>query len=188
MSRPFEQRGKAIIKRLPPNARVAEVGVLIGVLSEYILRHRKDVTLYMIDSWQTADKQPAHYRATGDAHANHFDPDRVRAHRREAENRAHHFPGRARIMAMTSVEAATKFPDGSLDHVFVDADHSYIGVKTDLQAWVPKIRPGGWIGGHDYKNPDPAFKFEVEKAVDEWAAATGRTVETDANFTWFARV
>lgn len=188
MARPFEQRGKAIIRRLPPSARVVEVGVLIGVLSEYLLRQRKDITLYMVDSWQTADKQPDHYRATGDAHANHFDPARVKRHRAEAENRARHFPGRARIMAMTSLEAAKQFPDASLDHVFIDADHSYLGVKADLAAWVPKVRAGGWVGGHDYNNPDPAFKFEVSRAADEWAEATGRKIETDANFTWFARV
>lgn len=188
MVKPFEQRGKAIIRRLPPQAKVVEVGVLVGALSEFLLRARKDITLYMVDSWQTADKQPDHYKATGDVHANHSDPARVRSHRAEAENRARHFPGRARVMAMASIEAAASFPDASLDHVFLDADHSYVGVNADIDAWLPKIKPGGWIGGHDYKNTDPAFKFEVDKAVDAWAYATGRTVETDANFTWFARV
>lgn len=186
--KPFEQRGSAIIQRLPKNAAVAEVGVLLGVLSEFLLRQRKDVTLLMVDSWQTADKQPDCYKATRDDHALHTDPKRVRSHREQAENRARHFPGRANIMAMTSIEAAALVPDASLDLVFLDADHSREGVTADIAAWFPKVKAGGWIGGHDYKNSDPRFRFGVTEAVDEWARATGRTVETDANFTWFSRV
>ena len=185
--KPFEQRGSAIIRRLPSNASMAEVGVLLGVLSEYVLRQRKDISLLMIDSWQTTDKQPESYKATGDDHALHSDPKRVLSHRQQAENRARHFPGRATIMAMTSLEAAAKVSDASLDMVFLDADHSYEGVKADLAAWLPKVKPGGWIGGHDYANTDPRFRFGVTEAVDEWAADYGCDVEVDANFTWFAR-
>lgn len=185
--KPFEQRGNAIIRRLPPNAQVVEVGVLIGVLSEYLLRQRTDITLYMVDSWRPAEQQPEQYRATGDLHATHSIK-KVREHRAQAENRASHFHERAVIMPLTSLEAATEFPDASLDLVFLDADHSYQGVMADLQAWLPKVKPGGWIGGHDYRNPDPAFRFGVTRAVDEWTAATGRAVEADANFTWFASV
>jgi predicted O-methyltransferase YrrM len=187
MVKPFEQRGGAIIRRLPQNARVAEVGVLIGILSEYLLRNRTDITLYMVDSWLEAGEQPDQYRATGDVHANH-NRKIVRDHRAQAENRARHFHGRAQVMAVPSLAAATRFNDAELDLVFLDADHSYAGVRADIAAWLPKVKPGGWIGGHDYKNPDPAFRFGVTEAVDEWAEATGRKIETDANFTWFARV
>lgn len=185
----FEQRGSAIIKRLPKGAAVAEIGVLLGVLSEYMLRQRPDITLLMIDSWQTADKQPEAYRATGDVHANHTDMARVADHRRQAERRAGHFPDRAKIMAMTSAKAAKKVKDGSLDLVFLDADHSYPGIKADLELWVPKVKPGSWIGGHDYRNVTPDYDFSgVDRAVEEWASAWGVPVEADLNFTWFARV
>lgn len=184
--KPVEQRGRAIIKRLPKGAAVAEVGVLLGVLSEYLLRQRPDISLLMIDNWQTADKQPEAYKETGDLHAHHTEVWRVEDHRRQAENRARHFPGRAEVMAMSSVEAAALVSDGSLDLVFLDADHSYEGVKADLAAWVPKVRRGGWIGGHDYQNHEPGYDFSgVKRAVDEWSTGP---VETDLNFTWFARI
>lgn len=186
--KPFEQRGSAILKRLPGNAVAAEVGVLLGVLSEHLLRRRPDLRLFMVDNWQTADKQPEAYRATGDDHALHADPVRVASHRRQAEGRARQFPGRAIIMPVASIEAASTIADGSLDLVFLDADHSYDAVKADLAAWLPKMKLGGWIGGHDYRNSDPRFRFGVDRAVDEWAAASGRVIETDLNFTWFARV
>jgi hypothetical protein len=49
-----------------------------------------------------------------------------------------------------SIEAAEQFANGTLDLVFIDADHSYEGCKADIEAWRPKLRPGGWLTGHDY--------------------------------------
>ncbi|TXI03390.1 MAG: class I SAM-dependent methyltransferase [Rhizobium sp.] len=183
--KPFEERGHAILKRLPFNAIAAEVGVLIGQLSEYLLAQRQDLQLLMVDNWLTTDQQPEAYRATGDDHALHADSARVRSHRQQAEARAKRFGARAAIMPMASVEAASRLEDGMLDLVFIDADHSYEGVKADIAAWLPKIKGGGWIGGHDYRNPDPRFRFGVDRAVDE---AFGSRVETDANFTWWVSV
>lgn len=187
--KPFEQRGSAVLKHLPVNAVAAEIGVLRGMMSEYLMRNHPTLKLFMVDSWQTAEHQPEHYRATGDVHASHTDPKRVATHRKEAENRARAFPGRAVIVPALSVDAAATIKDGSLDLVFVDADHSYEGVKADLTAWVPKVKAGGWIGGHDYGNTDPAYDFSgVDRAVNEWASAWGVAVQTDINFTWFARL
>jgi predicted O-methyltransferase YrrM len=52
-----------------------------------------------------------------------------------------------------SVEAALDFKDESQDFVFIDADHSYEAVKADIEAWYPKVRPGGMLAGHDYNEP-----------------------------------
>ncbi len=49
-----------------------------------------------------------------------------------------------------SVSAAAIFGDGSVDFVFLDANHAYESVSNDLRAWWPKIRPGGTLAGHDY--------------------------------------
>jgi predicted O-methyltransferase YrrM len=51
---------------------------------------------------------------------------------------------------MTSLEAAKKFKDKSLDFVFIDASHEYEDVKDDILAWIPKVKPGGIISGDDY--------------------------------------
>jgi len=55
--------------------------------------------------------------------------------------------------------------DGSLDLVFIDADHSYEAVKNDLSFWYNKIRVGGWLMGDDYNSCHPG----TTKAVDEFA-------------------
>ena len=49
-----------------------------------------------------------------------------------------------------TVTASEQFEDGSLDWLFVDADHTYEGVTADIVAWWPKLKPGGLISGHDY--------------------------------------
>ncbi len=49
-----------------------------------------------------------------------------------------------------SVEVLSQIPDASLDFVYLDAMHDYDNVKKDIEAWLPKIKKGGWIGGHDF--------------------------------------
>lgn len=49
-----------------------------------------------------------------------------------------------------SWEGAALYGDQSLDWVYIDADHHYEPVCQDIDAWLPKIKPGGVISGHDY--------------------------------------
>jgi hypothetical protein len=48
-----------------------------------------------------------------------------------------------------SVDAAALFDDGSLDAVFVDGSHIYSDVLADIDAYLPKIKNGGIMFGHD---------------------------------------
>ncbi len=52
-----------------------------------------------------------------------------------------------------STASATMFGDESVDFCFVDASHTSDGVKRDINAWWPKIKHGGVLGGHDYRWP-----------------------------------
>ena len=51
---------------------------------------------------------------------------------------------------MPSVLAALRFADEELDAVYIDGDHSETAVRADLAAWIPKVKKGGLIAGHDY--------------------------------------
>jgi predicted O-methyltransferase YrrM len=53
----------------------------------------------------------------------------------------------------TSVEAAKDFPDQMLDCVYIDAEHDYNSVKTDVSTWKHKIKKGGILSGHDFMLP-----------------------------------
>lgn len=53
------------------------------------------------------------------------------------------------VIKADSVEASKGFPDGYFDVVFIDADHRYNHVKSDITAWIKKVRVGGVLCGHD---------------------------------------
>lgn len=55
-----------------------------------------------------------------------------------------------KVLHMTSMEAALIAGSEVFDFIFLDADHTYEHVKHDLNAWYPKLRPGGVFCGHDY--------------------------------------
>lgn len=50
----------------------------------------------------------------------------------------------------TNPKVIELFADSFFDFVYIDGDHSYIGAKSDLMNYYPKVRRGGVIAGHDY--------------------------------------
>lgn len=74
--------------------------------------------------------------------------------------------GRLNTNQMTSVEAVSLFEDESLDFVYIDGDHSYEAVVSDIAAWYPKLKTNGLLCGHDYI-PE-SNQLTVVKAVDEF--------------------
>ena len=88
---------------------------------------------------------------------------------------------RITIYHQDSVEAAQNLVDGSLDLCFIDADHSYVGVKRDIEAYYTKVRSGGYLGGHDFGNKRLPG---VKKAIDEF----GRPYLLDIGKTWWMEV
>ena len=63
---------------------------------------------------------------------------------------------------MTSELASFLYDNNSLDFIFIDAAHDYDNVINDIKNWLPKLKPGGCIAGHDY------FTSEgIQKAVKE---------------------
>lgn len=72
-----------------------------------------------------------------------------------------------------SAEAAHFFTDASVDFVFLDANHDHDWVKKDILAWLPKVRKGGIIAGHDATRP------EVERVLKTvFPDAVGKDVES----------
>lgn len=162
----------------------AEIGVFTADLSSRLLK-RNDLTLYMIDPWGVSDKD-SEYAKTGDFHAELTQVQQDRYFENAREVVSIH-GNRAKIIRKASIEAAKDIDDGSLDFVFIDADHSYEGCRADIAAWMPKIKAGGLLCGHDYKNIDYPC-FGVEQAVDEFSANNNLPVELGDNFTWFIQL
>jgi predicted O-methyltransferase YrrM len=89
-------------------------------------------------------------------------------------------PDRCTILPVDTTQAAKQVEDGSLDFIFIDAGHSYEAVRDDIAAWASKVKPGGWVGGHDYHASHPG----VIQAVDE---AYGDTVQHLEDAIWWIR-
>jgi cephalosporin hydroxylase len=53
-----------------------------------------------------------------------------------------------------TTEMADRHRDRPIRFLFIDADHSYDGVKADFETWSPYVVPGGFIVFHDYAIPD----------------------------------
>lgn len=75
-------------------------------------------------------------------------------------------------LELPSLEAVLGFDDESLAFVYIDAAHDYYNVKADILAWMPKVKKGGILAGHDYNHPP------VRKAVNE---VLGDVIQHDGN-------
>ena len=79
---------------------------------------------------------------------------------------------------------AKDFEEESVDLVFLDADHSEEWVRRDLEAWLPKVRLGGIVAGHDYGAPRyPGVKI----SVDRFFQGHAHPVRLEANRVWWTR-
>ncbi len=70
-------------------------------------------------------------------------------------------------MVMDSQTASQIFADGILDLVFIDADHRYESFKKDIWSWLPKLRDGGILCGHDCEGYYSKYPEEVKKMIEE---------------------
>jgi len=183
---PACQRATEIAKRMPRSRTIygAEIGVFRGHMSRRLLAYMPSLNLFMVDSWEAHD-QTGDYAMSGDFHAG-LSAEQQEGFAQEAAGNVAFAESRRMIFREPSDKAAHRIGDGKLDFVFIDADHSYQGCLSDIEAWLPKLKPDGLLCGHDYDNPE--YDFGVKRAVDEFIARTGMTLELGANYTWFARL
>ena len=161
----------------------AEIGVRYGTFSKIILDSWAGRHLYLVDAWRPMKdwiySQPVDARE--------FERWKMRTEAAIAQHRR-----RCTLLQMPSVDAAKTLRDGVLDWVYIDANHAYTHVLNDLRAWIPKVKPGGLVAGHDYLDRRPTKEspvdYGVREAVDKIAAARGVTVYTtmrDASPSWW---
>jgi SAM-dependent methyltransferase len=137
----------------------AEVGVLGGGYATVLCEKIPGLKLFLIDKWGLDEIRYRKY------------------HQRklvEAQSRLANY--NCEYIRKFSMEAVKDFADESLDFVFIDADHHYHNVKDDIREWTKKVRKGGIVSGHDYKE----FKFKnpgVMEAVDEYVKEHGLKLE-----------
>ena len=80
--------------------------------------------------------------------------------------------GRVVLFQGLSLDAVIEFEDESVDFVYVDGDHRYLEVHTDLRNWWYRLRKGGVLAGHDFICPgevDGGWGRGIQAAVFEFA-------------------
>jgi hypothetical protein len=82
-----------------------------------------------------------------------------------------------------SVDAAEDIPD-NLDFVYIDGNHKYEFVKQDIEAYYPKIKIGGVIGGHDIDNGTCPNHSGLTKAVLEFVIKHNLELQIGGNDWW----
>jgi hypothetical protein len=87
--------------------------------------------------------------------------------------------GKYRKIKGTSEEASTIFKDQSLDLVYIDGNHQYKAVSLDIKKWLPKVKSGGYISGHDWSRDG------VKRAIEE---SIGTPCSTFSDDSWIASV
>lgn len=157
-----------MVKEFPSGSKFVEVGAWKGKSAAYmtveIINAEKDIEFYVVDTWEGSSEHKDNPELQELFHI-------FTENMRLVDN--YHIP-----MRMTSLEAATKFEDASLDFVFIDAAHEYEHVKEDLNAWYLKIKRGGILAGHDFY-PDQPTWGGVHKAVTEVFGANYTHIDGD---------
>jgi len=142
-----------MVQKFSSGSKFVEVGCWKGKSASYLavelINSGKNIEFYCVDTWEGSiehhEQMPDQLPSLYDTFIDNMKP---------LENT--YIP-----LRMPSIEASSKFEDSSLDFVFIDASHEYQDVKDDIAAWLPKIKKGGILAGHDYMLPS------VNNAVNE---------------------
>lgn len=64
-----------------------------------------------------------------------------------------------------SYQIVDGFKDQYFDFIYIDGAHDYDSVLRDIQTFLPKLKPGGIIAGHDYHEVWPGVMNAVDESV-----------------------
>lgn len=142
-----------LVSMVPDNGIFVECGAWLGCSSSYLCDIAQDrINVYIVDTWKGSPNELTltHYLATQTDIYNIF-----------LDNMG---TRKFNPLRMDSCEASKTFSDESCDVVYIDMEHTYDAVKKDIEHWLPKVKIGGYIAGHDYAYIFPG----VVKAVNEY--------------------
>lgn len=129
---------------------VAEVGCKEGRTTEYLLSAFEDSFVHAVDPFENVPNEGESY--------DDWDYDAIK---KDFINRTFDYQDRLQLHQCLSTDAAFEIEDGSLDLVFIDAAHDHANVFADIRDWLPKVKKGGLLTGHDFNHKFPG----VQRAV-----------------------
>jgi hypothetical protein len=146
-----------LLDLLPKGMKIAELGIFKAEFSKIILEKLSPSELFLVDLFPKE-------MYSGDMNGNNIVLANLDDMYPEIVSQFSSYKN-IKIIKSYSSDFLNSLDDGYLDAVYIDADHSYEGVKLDLNLSLKKIKKGGIIMGHDYT---PNMFPGVVRAVDEF--------------------
>ena len=163
-----------------------ELGVWVGTTTLFLMRNT-NVQMTCVDAWEVQDDNPEYdwqynkkpvfkngklvrleeFKHEGQVW-NH------NANEKKFRQEAEQWGDRIKIIKGRSLNVIDQIADESMDFIFHDSDHSYPFVKNEIEAYLPKLKPGGYSMGDDY-NWTPV-KRSVREAFGLNYGVTGKDV------------
>jgi hypothetical protein len=159
---------------IEPRGVAAEIGTAEAYYAGYLLAGLKPKKLHLIDPWRFQDV--ADYVQDANNTTDEEGDRRYNAVCAKFEE-----PVRAGIVEIhrtLSTEIADSFPDEYFDFIHIDGNHTYAACLADLYAFDRKVKPGGFITGHDYQTIPIARRDNhngVVQAVNNFVIERGYT-------------
>jgi hypothetical protein len=161
----FNTRNEMIESLVRKHGTYAEIGVFEGKFSDTLCNILLPKYLVLIDLFEGVC-------GSGDQDGNNFSYANLGDTYSKLCKQSKVYPDMLKIMKGDSSKMLGEFSDNTFDMIYIDGDHSYEGVKRDIEVSYFKTKPGGLIMGHDYEmNMDKAktsYDFGVKAAVDEF--------------------
>jgi len=148
----------------------AEIGVRYGENARFLINALDIEKLYLIDPYDAYEE---------------YQDDWNNQMMTEAENIAKEKLGdfdNVKFIKKYSEDAVADLPE-NLDFVYIDGNHEYEYVKSDIANYWPIVKEGGILAGHDYTQSWPG----VVEAVDEFANQKALDVTADLWGDWFVK-
>lgn len=168
----YDTRLDMIKDIIPPGSKIAELGVFQGKFLKQLTNTLNPSQIVGIDLFSGM-------MGSGDQDGNNYTTVSLDSVYGSLLRYAEETPT-VTIVKGSSFEVLLTYPDNYFDMVYIDADHGYAGCKRDLCVSRSKVRPNGWIMGHDYEvnmsKATVAWEFGVRKAVDEFCSEFGQTI------------
>lgn len=193
-----------ILHLIQPGTIGAEIGVWKGSSSEKFLKKGLK-KFYMVDSWSLSGYDPAfqvndptislthilnNYQGmVGSKHPDDFEKFYDKIYEGVVKKFSGHEEAEICRMGANEWFEQYKKTGEKLDWIYIDGDHSYTGVKNDLNNAIEVVKPGGFIIGDDYKWKSlTADKGGVKKAVNEFVSQRSLNLTPHGNVQWSIKV
>jgi len=145
---------------------VCEVGVQKGFFSKLILRNMPSVEkLYLIDLWEQQPNYNDYANVSNNIQESYY---------QETLHNIHPWKDKVSVLRGYSSIMCHEIPDDSLDWVYIDARHDYLGCKEDIECYYPKVKRGGIVSGHDYMTAADVKRVSPDQ---DWSICSDGTIE-----------